>query len=84
LPTTAEVAKALATDPAFLKAVGDAVVHTDGAVVNTFTGNPANKDVAVATALEYLGARTKKAEDSLAAISAKLDALSARFPGPAA
>jgi hypothetical protein len=38
----------------------DAVLKRDGSIPNTFTDNPANKHVAIATALGVLGERTSK------------------------
>jgi hypothetical protein len=76
LPTTAEVAKALATDKTFLAAVADAVLNSDSIPnAGVLTSNVDNVNVSTKTALSQLG---KKSND----ISAKLDALIARFPEP--
>ena len=55
--------------------IADAVLDRDGKIGNTFTGNPVNKEVAIKTALEYLGARSRGMEVQQDAMDKKIDAL---------
>lgn len=74
LPTTSEVAKALATNKDFLNAVAKAVLDYDYIPnAGALTSNVDNESVATKTALTQLGKKSNS-------IEAKLDALIARFP----
>jgi hypothetical protein len=78
LPTTSEVAKALASNDDFLNAVADAVLGRD-AVPNEWAdktgtnGAADNPTISVKTSL-------RRADKQILALSDKLDALIARFP----
>jgi hypothetical protein len=55
--------------------MADAFLDRDGKIGNTFTGNTKNGEVAIKTALEYLGARTRGMEVQQDGQDKKLDAL---------
>lgn len=63
MPSANEIASAVASklksDKGFLDAVADAVLTRDGKIENSFTDNPTNTHVSLATAAGVLGERTK-------------------------